>query len=655
MKEYEILEIYREVVRKGTYDFKLFLFDGENVVAKKASDEMKGMLKKGRFYKEDWICIEKEDDGVVFSLIEPKPYSYSYVTGREFNYEAYLVIRKNGVKTESERPSKRHRKVPNSNPEKVGSSIETEDMYICDEAEKKFCGILLPFLNDTPPYSPLKLPTVKARPIYSSSGLFDGRYLADSCEYVTVDEWYDRGCPMVPVMGRVGYKTRMASISCSRKYPYYFLILLTSQSNFLKAVVWGEDLPYSCMKVGDVIGLHAYRKKVPIEGVSVVEHNRFTEAVYFQCKEVSAKELFGIELERNGEMPRSIFSEVSGEVEYLSVLNRRYSGSLEEYYLVRIGCFKVLLFYNSAKEFYRIEAGKYLKITNLRTEVRGKFTFYVSTIYTQIEIQGGKPQSRVSKASERNVVTNSDESSVNDSKPNVGEATYYDAINFQSSSEEEKDSSDIDEVLLMDDKGGNIDSELLKGISSMDSEDSMITIEPSPIFGAIGYIPDDFSTVEEMFLKTKETIHEREYELGLFMAPLEIPLGDLQVEVEKMVLNESKKFLVEGTLIDVDFSNFMFSEPTTLNDGTTVNYSRNGLQVLQSPAYIKISHTVDLVICLFNNFWTGDRNLDSLYALGGCSSLEEFKDLIGRRMKFVIDAFRASEDTVLLCLTKTFR
>lgn len=593
MEEYEILGIYREIVQRGVYDFKMILFDGKDIVVKKASDRMKDVMRRGRFYKEDWICIRDEDNGIVFELIDPRPYTYASMRGEEFNYEVHSTIRRSD-RVEDGSPGKRHRLSSETR------SLEVGDVPVFGDGDSTSGKVLLPFLNDTPPYGFLRLPRLAGRPVYSENGTPSGRYIVDTCEYITVDEWYSRGCPSAPVIGRVGYKTRMASVSCNRKCPYYFFVLLTSPDCFLKVVVWGEDLPYSSMSVGDVIGLEVYRRRNPVDRTRVVEYNRFSEAAYFTCREVSAKEMFEIQLEKTGEMPESIFDSVSGEVEYLSVLHRRHSVYLDEYYLARVGGHRVLVFYNSSASFYKIEVGRILRITNLRTVERGGFEFYISTIYTQIEFLREEACS---------------------SHCSVEAAGTDDAINFE----------------VVSGGSGEIGAR-----------------HAGLVFGAIGYVPDDFPTVEEVFEKRKTKIGRRWYDVGPFMVPEQRSVRDICADVEKMVLNESRKYFVEAVLVDVDFSNFVCDETPTLRDGTAVEYVRDGATAQQVPGYIKISDGAELVVCLFKNFWIGGHEEMALYRLGGCSSLEELKRMRGRRMGFIVNAFRVSEDTVLFYLSRTF-
>lgn len=572
MEEYEILGIYRELRQGGGHDFKMLLFDGKDMAFKKASGRMETALKRGRFYKQDWICVREGEDGIVFESVAQRPYSYVFVFGREYESEVHSMIKKDDGHVQVRKPGD-----PDNG-----------------------TGVLLPFLNDTLPYSTLEMNTVSGRPVYNKQRLFTDKFLADQQEYVTTDFWLSKPyLANLPMIGRVAYKTRMGSISYNRRHPYYFLILLTSPRSFVKAIVWGEDLPYSSMRIGDVLGLSIYRKREPIE-VGVVEYNRFTEAAYFRCREISVKEMFKVELEKSAEMPASIFDEVCGEIEYMSVLNRRCTGALEEYHLLRVGGAMVLVFYNSSKEFYEMEVGKTARIMNLRTMRRGDVSFYISTIYTQIEFLDKAAESAAGGAGDT-------------------------AVNF------EDGSSDCG-----------------------DAEDSMITIQQSLVFGAVGYVPDWFSTEEEMHVKKQEEIDGAMYDISPFMIPSKISLRDMHGEVDRMVLNESRKFLVKAVLVDVDFSNFVFNEASMLADGTVVSYFRNGVQMQQSPAYVRINDGEDLTVCLFNNVWADGWNVDAMYRVAGCSSLDELRSMRGREMRFIVDAFRASEDIVLYYLTRMF-
>ncbi|KAL7349229.1 DUF5088 domain-containing protein [Encephalitozoon intestinalis] len=587
----------------------MFLFDGKKISVKKVSDEMKSRVRKGMCYKNDWILIQEDEDGIVFKVIEPRAYSYASLFKKKFDSDAYLTIRGNEGPVGSGLSEKTIPKDP-SKPEQSPASVVPEEL-----PER----ILLPFLNDTLPYSVLEIPVMNKDLLNGQKVKSNELVLPDSFNPVDVNRWNNRSSRLSPIIGRVIYKTRMSSVTYTRKYPYYFFILQTSRLNIIKVFVWGEDLPYSSMKVGDKICLSKCRKKPNIEGPSIVEHNRFTEARYFRCKEVSAKEIFRIELNEPKEAFKSIFSDASGKVEYLSVLNRRCSGFLEEYYLIRMGKHKILLFYNSSKEFHEIEVGKHVRITNLRISRRGRSEFYISTIYTQIEFSDGISSPLVIQ--DGDIVSKLDDEGKDTRKRSKM------ATNFEESEDE--------------------DNFLEKKENS--------SFQCNLIFGAMGYVPDDFSNIEEMYLSRKEEISGEMCEIVPFMPPLEINLKDIYDEAEKLMLNESKKFIVDGMLVDVDFSNFIFDEPPTLMDGTSVTYFCNGALTHQLPGYVSICNEITIVVYLFNNFWMDEFDLESLYKLGGCSSLEELKSMRGREMKFVIDAFRASEETVIFCLTKVFK
>jgi hypothetical protein len=578
MPVYEILEMYREIQRNGSYDYKMFLFDGRNVVIKKVAPSMRSLVRRGGFYREDWIAIEKEEDGIEFRAAEPGECSYASVHGREFDSWQYLTIR---TGTELKRTEQQEH----------GDASQGEALGF-DPAELHH-RVFLPLLNDILPYSTSPLPEESARPM----GVHGERYKSDTEEYYTVDEWCRSNCPKKPIIGRVAYKTRMSSTTYDRRYPFYFFIILTSREHLLKVIVWGEDVSYSSLNVGDVVGIPKFTKKRSLTGVTTIESNTFTEAAYFRCPEISAKKMVRIRLKKSGTMPEPIFEEVHGEIEYLSVINRMYSNLLYEYYLLRIGDAKILFFYDSSREFYRLETGLSVRITNLRASERGRSKFYISTIYSHVETLDpcGDEKSRI-----RIFLSGLGDGASGPKR-------------FKGSKEERR----------------------------------------SRIFGAIGFVPDKFDSVDGMYEKRPVVINGTEYLLGAFMAPSRIRLGDLGAEVEKLVLNETKKFLAWGTLKAVDFSNFLPQEPVGVGDGTVVIYTRDGRQVQQVPAYIIVEDGEEELVYLFNNHWTQEDGTEALYELLGCSTFEEVKGSIGRRMLFVINAFRASEDTVLNYLSHT--
>lgn len=592
MDEYEVLEIYRELVPGGAYDLKMFLFNGRRIVVKRVSDRMKLRVRRGMCYKHDWVRARDGDDGITFEIIEPRSYSYLSLYGKEFDSDAYLTV---------------------GGPSPPAPASEAPGEPLVDHSGLPG-KILLPLLNDTLPYSDLETPAAVDSPPGTLRLDPDGVYMVGQQQYSSVDRWYRHKCKMAPIVGRVAYKTRMGPVTHSRRHPYYFFILQTSEKHAVKVFVWGEDLPYSSIRVGDVVGLPKYRKKPAIEGPSVVEHNRFTEAAYFCCREVSAREMLRIEAKDVWALPKPIFHEACGRLEYLSVLTRRHAGQLEEYYLLRLGGYRVLLFYNSSKEFYRMEVGKHLRITNLRVCRRGASEFHVSTIYTQIE-----PQDTAVPRTRPNPVD------FPERRLGGGEAGRRgQMVDFEESSSD----------------GGPPED---KG-----------PVQCSLVSGAVGYVPDDFASVEEMYVSHKTQVSGRVYEAVAFMPPQEIGLKEIHAEVEKLVLNESRKYLVEAILVDVDFSNFVFDEPPTLADGTSVSYFSNGARLVQQPGYMSICNEVTVVVYLFSNFWMDGFDLEGLYRLAGCTSLSGLKAMRGRVMRFVIDAFRASEETVVLCLTKAF-
>lgn len=430
----------------------------------------------------------------------------------------------------------------------------------------------LPYLCDILPYSNVDVSEVKASPIYKN-GAFIGRYQIEGQEVSNIR------LPLPSTfVAKILQKTRINVYPTS--FNPFFFIIVSSNNILLKVVFWSESLKqFSNLHVGDVIMIKDYKAKKKWTMVDKVEPNTFTESAYFDVEEITAKDLVRIACEKKAPL-KHIFECIEGEVEYISVLMRHNcNGSLLEYVLMRVDGKMVVLFYNSDPNFYKIQCNTKINIVELRKIDRAGVEMYVSTIYTQFEID---------------IHENFDEQQ-NPKQINLDEQQNFNQINLDEQQNPKK---------------------------------MKISKAPS-VFGAIGFIPDNFAKVSDILeYNCKENVLEREISVSLFMRPTPIALEDLQKQ--NLVLNESKKFLINCSITK------------TSDVECIIDYFENGENKKQSSFAVILDNLIDVFI--YDNFFT-NRFCELLISKASEPSL------IGKPCNFVIEAFRVDETRVLYYLT----
>ncbi|ELA42655.1 uncharacterized protein VICG_00407 [Vittaforma corneae ATCC 50505] len=339
----------------------------------------------------------------------------------------------------------------------------------------------LPYLCDILPYNLLAVEEMEAQAERNDDGIFTGKYKVGELHASNIK---------LPLSGmfiaKIIQKTRISTYPTSFN-PFFFAIV-SSGDVMVKIVFWIESLKqYSSLKVGDIIMVKEYRKKKKWSAFDKIDINTFTESVYFDVEEITAKELVKIKFNKKS-ISRSIFETVEGKIEYLSVLMRyNCNDTLMEYVLMHVSGKKVVLFYNSDTEFYKINVGIHIVIAELRKMERAGFEFYVSTIYTQFEI---KPKQILKK--------------------------------------EGISDSDVPKKTKLDE---NSASEIFGAIGFLPDS-----------FNSLTDITDYFHKE----LVRKEDDKSREISINLFMKPVFVALSDLIKQ--SIVLNESKKFIVNSVI-----------------------------------------------------------------------------------------------------------
>lgn len=448
--------------------------------------------------------------------------------------------------------------LPRSSQEPRGTSEDPGDL-IYDSGSYEIKPFInpnvrfLPYLCDVLPYSETGIEEMRAEPD-KSDGTFSGRYKVG-------EMWaYNIKLPLSGMfIGKILHKTRINLYPNS--FNPFFFIIVSSGEVMLKVVFWIENLKqYSGLQVGDVVMVKEYRRRKKWAVFDKIEVNTFTESVYFDVEEVTAKDLVKIQFDRKSP-PKCIFEQISGRIEYLSVLMRyNYNDSLMEYVLMHVGDRNVVLFYNSDPKFYKIQVGMVIRIIELRKMERSGCELFVSTIYTQFEID--------------------------------------------ETSEETPKKPKLD--------------------------------RPPEIFGAIGFLPDNFKTLSEVTdyfhreLVSKADQRSREVSVNLFMRPVFLALDELKHQ--PLVLNESKKFMVNSIITKI------------AEVECVVDYLANGNNTKQTSFAVVLDDQV--VVFVYENFFARAQG-DYLEQM--LKNREE--ELVGRPHNLVIEAFRTDEMNVLYYLT----
>ncbi|KAL6121610.1 hypothetical protein NUSPORA_01457 [Nucleospora cyclopteri] len=345
-------------------------------------------------------------------------------------------------------------------------------------------GHFTKFLNHTLPISAQKNIKVKKAEAIYINGVFQGKYLMDNQEVGNITARLKS-----PFIGKIQQKTRITLYPNSFN-PFFFVI--ASSNNFsVKIVFWKESLElYSSLEPGDNICVTEFKRKKKTVPADKIVYNTFTETRYFDCEEVTARELFLVDLEKTGVISR-LFPTIQGKVLYSSViLKMEHLETYQEYVLIRLvdngNEINVVLFNNSQDCFYDLK-GQFVRLFEMRKVSRDQFSFYLSTIYTYIEI-------------------------VEDENVEIETVSY-----------------------------NLFDETVTKKIKKT----------PHIIYGAIGFLPDFYENISEISsLKNSELISGKDVPVDHFYSPVFCTLEN--INLIKLAINECKKFYFKNTVSSIE-------------------------------------------------------------------------------------------------------
>lgn len=522
------------------------------------------------------------------------------------------------------------------------SSITQSEVDFFYSDNKKLLGDLqgnfLPFLCDVLPYSNETIKEEKAKPIFKN-GSFIGKYLIDKKEISNIK---------VPLpqsfVAKVVQKTRINLYPTS--YNPFFFAIISSNDIFIKAVFWKETLKsFSSLKVGDVLMIKDYKMKKKWNAVDKIEPNTFTESIYFDVDEITVKELIKIKYDKKT-ASHNLFETIQGNVLYLSLIMRvNMNGTLMEYVLMKVNGYNVVLFYNSDPEFYKIQPGTKLILNELRKIQRAGETLYISTIFTQFEIEDenncdkeqidDKDEAKRIKMDindqfneefaecEKNIKDDSNIKKSTVEKSVFTKKEFDSEMHTKQTTKVEKTIHSTQEITKFSAKTNDTSISFSSSNNNEDSHEKMI-------FGAIGFIPDNFSKFSEAFEhQDKDIINGNEVSLSLFFKPTAVTIDE--IKNQSLVLNEIKKFVVNTKIVEV------------ADVECTISYFENNQTKTQGSFQLVLEK--DFKIFVYENFFI-QNTLD----------LRQFEisnkfTIIGKEVTLAIEGFRADENNVIYYLT----
>lgn len=570
---YKVFEIFRQ-----STNFFILTSDGPKRVHSSLNDS----ICKGYIFKDDYINIDKETDtGILFTVVNTDELSKAYnveakkIKNNETNNNSDVI--KNDENTKNEKKTE----------------VETiEDITIQENFEYNLLDYyytthnFLPYLTDVLPYY-TNIVTTKSNSTKSKRGI-------------------------------IKYKSR---INLANNKAYFFYIL-NCDDKLIKGMIWKENFKFSYFEIGDEVEIFKYRQSKGFQNHGHIEINEFSELVYFNIDEITISEMTLVKKnndeklknntsyeEKHIDLLKNINHTVKGVIYYTSMLNKKKGSNYLDYYLLDVENKKVILFYNSDLSFYNIEAGNIIEIKNLRKIQRSGYDLYISTIFTQFKYE---------------IITQL--------KEECSSFLYEDNKKRKLSinCENEKNDSSLDEEFIK-----RVKRETNENINKDEEETYVrLNITHSSIQGnkvfiekGFGFIPDDLDSINDC----NEIIDNVSYVVHPFFIPNKISLLELEERCNKLVINESDKFILEATVLGIE-------EEEDFN----IEYVDSDEIKRHYPVKVTVEGNIDFYI--FNNFFIPNNLIEDIKT--------KVDESIGRRHFFIIHAFRDSIDNVLFCISE---
>lgn len=413
------------------------------------------------------------------------------------------------------------------------------------------------------------------------------------------------------LVSKVLLKSRI--LTCKAKCPYFFYVVLTDGTDFLKLFFWRENVRYfQNIFPGDTIAVNTYSKNSKKSGDPRI--NSYQENFLIECNSIQLgnnHELYkiaprqlkdSVSITQTHYYRKSVdfYFDLSGQIIFISVLLRKRS-SLEsfiehkdriiEYFLIQIQTsgktYNVVLFNNSQKEFEKLKTRDNVQISNLWKIRRGEYEYYTNSLYTQIQIYEKLP-----------MTTNRDSSATN----------------------------------------------------SAETENEFRHSKTQIHENALCYMPDEYNDLADVRSNSKNFVYNLDYDVKDYFYIYETNIKDILVFSEHLVISEHKKFIFTGYLSDIalDFMDETFYEQSAI---LFDYYTEEGEKQLPTGSITITDENYTLDILVFRNLFAKEENVFTKFNI---KDEIDLKPMLGKKLSVIIDACRVSRDDVILSLSKAY-
>lgn len=454
--------------------------------------------------------------------------------------------------------------------------------------------VFLPFLNDTVIMPRTELPLLEIIMLRHPKSLMQ-RYQSTIGDIISVDEYLSkRVC--LPIVGRVVMKSRVRTYSFFKRNAYCFQVIMQGSKN-LKVTLWGKCAAYhAAISTGDFIVVQEYRRGKGSRNENYIVYNSFHEDLYLNMPEIKVNS--GTVYMTHMVPPVDVIISLRTPLNHVVEGKITYMSVLMRH---RTRWEEYTDIYEHVYEYYLIKVDGSLVILYSNSTK----TFYDLEVGMSVRLSNMRVYVR-------------------------GDTQMYLSTIYT-------------EVAICEGEDESNGTELVQG--------------------ALGFIPDsglDLSTLDEEHTESFQ-IGKREKNVVVVQLwkPEPITLADLDKNTSTLVINESRKYVLKARLVGYNFTSFSKDENAVMKCTpsifTSVSYLKNNTPCDQRSAAICVEDDyAEKTLLLFKNYYLHSE-VPLVERLNGCRTLEELSSMVGSWLNFIVDVFRASERSIIACLSQALQ